>query len=931
MSAPPGETLYLIDAHSLIFQVFHAIANMTSPAGLPTNAVFGFTRDLMYLRNNRKPTHLVCVFDLPGPTFRDKISADYKAHRAPMPDDLQLQIPLIHELLEAMRIPVLGVESYEADDVIATLATQGAKRGMEVFICSSDKDFRQLLSERVRIFSLRKQQAFDREALLKDWGVTPEQVIDYQTLVGDSVDNVKGVPGIGPKTASQLLQQFGTLDNLLARVEEITGKKKENLLAAKDTITTGRQLVRLETAVPMEVTWDAWRVQPWDGPKLLELFRGWGFRGFADQVRASIPEKPAKSKSHKPMQGSLFGEQEDEAGPDGVVKTRWQATYRLVQTAEQLDAFLKELRRQPCVAVDLATTSAAAHGARIVGLAFCWREGEAHYVAVRGPADEAVLPRDSTLEKLRPILEDPAVGKVNQDIKFDWQALRKHGIHLRGVVGDPMVADYLLHAGERSHGMDVLAEKHLQHHVIPISDLLGKGKTQKCMDEVPIAHVTEYAGEGADVAWRLCVRLEPLLQELGFKSLYDDLEVPLIEVLADMEFTGMRLDVPLLQHVSQDMTLELEALEQEIHRLAGQEFNIASVKQLREILFDQLGFKTGKKTAITGAASTDQETLEKLARAGHELPQKLLQHRQIAKLKGTYVDAFPALVNPATGRIHASFNQTVAATGRLSSSDPNLQNIPIRTEQGGQIRQAFLPADGWSLLTADYSQIELRLLAHFCQDEALRQAFAEDRDIHASVSAQVFGVEENAVTSAMRRTAKMVNFGVIYGISAFGLAQRLEITKEEAGGFIDAYFARYPRVLAYQDRLLAECRKDGYVRTILGRRRAINGIRQYSNYKNRNQPEREAINMQIQGSAADLIKIAMVSIHRRLEKENRRAKLLLQIHDELVLEVPPEEVKQVSALVREEMTGALADQVRVPLKVDMGVGPNWLDVEEVRA
>ncbi|MBI3410890.1 MAG: DNA polymerase I [Planctomycetes bacterium] len=954
-----SETLYLIDAYSLIFQVFHALPEMSSPSGLPTNAVFGFTKDLLYLRDERKPTYLLCVFDMPGPTFRDEIYTEYKANRAPMPDDLQLQIPLIRQVLEGVRIPVLGMEGYEADDLIATLARRGAERGMDVYICSSDKDCRQLLSDHVNIFNLRKLEVYDREALLKDWGVTPEQVIDFQTLVGDSVDNVPGVPGIGPKTASKLLQDYKTLENLLAHVSEIPGKKQESLKAATQTIATSRKLVKLATDVPVKEDWEHWRVRPWDGPKLLELFRGFGFARFADMMRASLnaEAKAAGAQAKKrtgAFQGSLFDVVEngelstDVASPENArPQAAWIAKYHLVDTPELFSTFLEELKKQPRFAIDLETTSLQPRNADLVGLAFSWREGEAWYVPVRGPKNDRVLDEDVVLAALRPILESERCGKINQNIKYDWQVLKARGIHVAGVAGDSMVADYLLHAGERSHNMEVLAEKHLQHRVIPISDLIGTGRTQRRMDEVPTARVAQYSGEDADVAWRLCARLEPLLQELSFKKpgnasshdaslqnapsrpslfLYDDLEIPLIEVLGDMEFAGIRLDLPLLARMSGDMAGALVGLEREIHDLAGREFNIASTKQLREVLFEEKGFKRGKKTAILGEASTDQMTLEKLAREGHELPRKLLEQRKIAKLKSTYVDALPALVNERTGRVHASFNQTVASTGRLSSSDPNLQNIPIRSEQGEQIRQAFLPEEGWTLLTADYSQIELRLLAHLCGDAELRRAFALEQDIHARVAAQVFSVEEKDVTSAMRRTAKTINFGVIYGISAFGLAARLEISKDEAAGFIEAYFKKYPRVLAYQEQLLESCRNQGYVSTILGRRRAITGIRFKSSYRGRNQPEREAINMQVQGSAADLIKVAMVQIHRRLKKEQRRARMLLQIHDELVFEVPPEELGDVSTLVREEMTGALSSELTVPLGVDMGVGPNWLDV-----
>ncbi|MCI0379732.1 MAG: DNA polymerase I [Gemmataceae bacterium] len=995
-----NESLYLIDAHSLIFQVFHAIPEMTSPSGLPTNAVFGFTKDLLYLRDEKKPTYLLAAFDVGAPTFRAKIDPQYKANRSPMPDDLQLQIPLIRQVLDAMRIPVLGVPGYEADDVIATLAKRGAERGMDVFICSSDKDLRQLLSDRIKMFNLRKLQIFDRDALQQDWGITPDQVIDFQTLVGDSVDNVKGVPGIGAKTASKLLQDYGTLENLLAHLGEIPGKKQEALRDSSEIIQCSRQLVTLDTQVPVPDDWERWRLREWDAPKLVELFRSLGFQRFANSIKKSrptsevlqtsevaesgslfstlgpseseagddfAPRAPTKDSSNgeltalttqprRLMQGSLFGE-EEEAGfeaPRALPRRKWQAEYHLVDSAEKFECFRKELQRQERIALDVETTSREPRKAQLVGLAFCWKQGEAWYVPLRGPKSDPVLDATATLAALKPILESAKPVKVNQNIKYDLQVLKAHGIDLGGLAGDSMVADYLLHAGERAHGLDILAEKHLGHRMIPIDELIGS-RGQRRLDQVPCAEVAQYAGEDADAAWRLCAKLEPMLEELGFKSsrhtpcavvaadagdgtrsvpttlrgmyLYEDLEIPLIQVLADMEYTGVRLDVSLLERIGADMDVQLQSLEKAIYDLAGREFNIASVKQLRDVLYGEMGFKSAKKTAIMRESSTDQETLEKLAREGHPLPQKLIEQRKIAKLKGTYVDALPALVNEATGRVHASFNQTVAATGRLSSSDPNLQNIPIRSEQGGQIRQAFVPEPGWLLLAADYSQIELRLLAHFCGDETLQQAFADDRDIHAEVAAKVFTVDEEHVTAAMRRAAKTINFGVIYGISAFGLAQRLEIDKDKAAKFIDAYFEKYPRVLAYQDALLENCRKLGFVSTILGRRRTIAGIRPHTSYKGRNQPEREAINMQIQGSAADLIKVAMVKIHRRLHEEKRRARLLLQIHDELVFELPPEEKDAIVKLVEEEMTRALAQEVKVPLKVDVGVGPNWLEVK----
>jgi DNA polymerase-1 len=848
-----------------------------------------------------------------------------------------------------MRVPVLGVPGFEADDVIATIARAASGRGIDVFVCSSDKDCRQLIDDRVRLYSLRKRQEFGRKELLEDWGVTPEQVVDLQTLAGDSVDNVPGVPGIGVKTAAKLLQEWGTLDNVLANVDKVAGaKRQENLRAAVATIPLSRSLVRLKTDVPLEWNWEAWRLHEWDAARLLPLFEQWGFRGFAQQVRAggAISDQRSAISEETPtseplVQGELFPfganvvETNGDASPP-VSSTSpgnsWQATYHLVDTAKKLDKFLRALQKQRRFAVDLETTGLDPLRSEIVGLAFCWQSGEAWYLAVRGPEGKAVLDPHKVLAGLKPILENPEVQKVNQNIKYDRLVLRHHGVTLNGVAGDSMVADYLLHAGERSHNLEELARRYLHHQVIPITDLIGKrGKNQLRMDQVDPARVAEYSGEDADVAWRLCGHLEPLLEATPrLKPLYDDLEVPLIEVLAELEYNGIRLDVPLLERMSADMTRRLGELEKEIYDVAGHPFNIASLPQLRKVLFDELKLPVQRRTGITGEASTDQETLEKLA-PKHPLPRKILEQRAIAKLKGTYVDALPALVNPDTGRVHASFNQTVAATGRLSSSDPNLQNIPIRSEQGGQIRQAFIPAEGWRLLTADYSQIELRMLAHFTGDEALRRAFAEDRDIHSAVAAQIFNVPEGEVTREMRRIAKTVNFGVIYGMSAPGLAQRLGIAREEGARFIDAYFARYPRVLEYQSRLLRDCIANGYVSTILGRRRPFEGIRKESTYQQRNQPEREAINMEIQGSAADLIKLAMLNIHRRLQREQRRSRMLLQIHDELVFETPPDELDAVAALVREEMTTPLERklELRAPLKVDLAGGPNWLDVEEM--
>jgi DNA polymerase-1 len=936
-----NETIYLVDAHSLIFQVFHAIPEMSSPSGLPTNALFGFTRDMLFLRGEKKPDYLVCAFDLPGKTFRDGIFPDYKAHRAPSPVDLDTQIPQIYRLLEAMHIPIVTKEGYEADDVIATIAVAAAKRELNVFVCTNDKDCRQLIDDRVQLFNLRKHTSMDRAALLEDWGVTPEQVVDLQALVGDSVDNVPGVPGIGLKTASTLLQQYQTVDSILANIDRIPGQKRqENLRAAVSTIPLSRRLVRLATDVPVDLNWEGWKVRNWDARTLLALFQEWGFRSFADQVRSQsstldlTPEEPPHVE-REAQQGELFpfgANLSDSVERNGEVR-RANALYHLVDTPEKFGEFRERLCRQTLVAVDVETTDLDPLRSEIVGIAFSWRKDEAYYLPLRAPRGEPALDRDSTLAQLASVLADPKIQKVSQNIKFDLLALRAQRLPVANVAGDPMLADYLLHAGERSHSIDELALRYLNHRVIPITDLIGKnGKKQLSLDQVSAARVAEYSGEDADLAWQLSSLLESKLSAAGLDGLYRDVELPLIEVLAELQYNGISIDVALLNQQSREMVQQLASIEKRIYELAGRSFNIASPRQLREVLFQELNLPAQKRTGITGEASTDQGTLERLAALGHELPKKIIEHRQIAKLRGTYVDALPSLINPNTGRIHASFNQTVAATGRLSSSDPNLQNIPVRTEQGRQIRQAFLPAKGWLLLTADYSQIELRLLAHFCGDEVLRKAFADDHDIHTLVAAQIFGVPEDEVTSDMRRNAKTVNFGVIYGMSAVGLAQRLGIPKPDAGSFIDAYFARYPKVQEYQTRLLQNCRRNRYVSTILGRRREISGIRANSTYHQRSQPEREAINMEIQGSAADLIKMAMLNIFRRFRREEFESRMLLQIHDELVFEVPPAEMEDVVEAVRHEMTTPLEESLRleVPLKVDLASGPNWLDVEETK-
>ncbi len=946
----------------MVFQMFHGIGPMNAPDGRPTNAVFGVTRAIMNLYD-QGAEYLLATFDTPEPTFRVEVSADYKAHRPPPPDDLIIQEPMIDAVLQAMRIPVLKVPGWEADDVMATLAAEAVERGHDVVLCTSDKDCRQLLTDRVSIRNLRKGETLDAARLMADWGVRPDQVVDFQALVGDSVDNVPGVPGCGPKTAAKWLKEYGTLDNLIANADKLGGPKLRDsfkVAVASGDLMRCKTLVKLRTDVPMAMDWEGWKRKDWDGPRLLELFQEFGFHSFAARVRTTLAKSGAKKndevlgvagvvsreatpsalddvsrltdepkpiKKPRPGQPSLFDEL-DADDPFTPRTDNWNATYTLIDTEPAFRTFLKELKEQKRFAIDLETTGLEPVGAWIVGYAISWKAGEGYYLAVRGKGENLLDP-DKTLTALKPILEDPAVAKVNHNIKYDLLVLRANGVNLAGIAGDSMIAHYLLHSGDRTHGLDALTQQYFGHANISITELIGKGKKQITMAEVPTDKAAQYAAEDADAAWRLAEVLEPEVQKEGLRKLYDELEIPLIDVLAELEFNGVLLDLPLLARLGETMGGQAAALEANIHELAGKPFNIGSLKQLQQVLFAELKLPVLKKTGIKGEPSTDSEVLEKLAAMGHELPKTLLSHRKVTKLKNTYVDALPLLVNKATGRVHTSFNQTVTTTGRLSSSDPNLQNIPMRTEQGREIRQAFVARPGWKILTADYSQIELRLLAHFADDPVLKSAFTEGADIHTRVAAEVFKVPESAVTKEQRGIAKMVNFGVLYGMSAAGLSVRLGIDKKTAAQFIDDYFARYPTVLAYQEGVLKRARETGYVGTILGRRRKFDptAIRPRSTFDQRNQAEREAINLEIQGSAADLLKVAMLNIHRRLKAEGKKSLMILSVHDELVFEVPPAELADVAALVRHEMTTAMT--FGVPLQVDVAAGPNWLDVEDV--
>jgi DNA polymerase-1 len=896
-------TFYILDAYSLIFQVFHAIPEMTGPAGQPTQAVFGIFRDVLNILRDRKPDYLAAAFDGAGPVFRSDIFAEYKATRSAMPEDLVPQIPVIRRVLEGFQIPVLLQPGFEADDVIATLAKRGEARGLDVMICTADKDARQLIDDHIKIVNLRKNLVMDKAELAKEWGIRPDQVVDFLSLTGDSVDNVPGVPGIGPGYASTFLKQFDTLDNLLdqARLGLVKGKKGESLKTHRETALQARSLVALRDDIPLEIDWEQFKTSPPDIPVLKELCIECGFHRFLSELGGSSEETPARPTAE------------------------WKADYRVVDTPEAFNSFLAELTNQSKFCVDTETTALDPLRARLVGLAFSWNEGVAYYLPVRGPMGARLLDESTTLKALRPILANPAIEKVGQNIKYDMLALGRVGVEIKGPITDTMILSYLLESGERNHSLDQLSQRFLDHTMIPITDLIGKGKNQIRMDLVDVEKVGHYAGEDADATWRIEGILAPKVVEEGLWDLYANLERPLISVLARMETKGIRVDIGKLEQLSRDFGVELSAIETEIYGLAGRQFNIGSPLQLRQVLFDELGLPSLQKTP-GGERSTAQEVLEELA-TKHPLPALLVRHRQLSKLKSTYLDALPGLTNPDDGRIHASFNQGVAATGRLSSSDPNLQNIPVRTEEGRQIRQAFVAGEpSWKLLTADYSQIELRILAHYSKDPALCRAFAEDHDIHRVVASRIFRVSEADVDSSMRRVAKTVNFGVIYGLSPFGLSSRLGISQGEAAKFIEAYFQEYAGVDAFITRTLESARDSGRVETILGRRRPIVGIKNTTG-RSRNLAERTAVNTVIQGSAADLIKQAMIRIDEALSTGRLKAGMLLQIHDELVFEAPSDEIPALAELVRHEMVNAIP--LSVPLKVDLAAGANWLDVDDL--
>ncbi len=914
---------------------------MTRADGTPVNAVFGFVNMLLKLIEDADAEYVAVIFDRARRTFRNDIYADYKAHRPDPPPELVPQFALTHEAVRAMNIAELGIEGFEADDLIATYVRLARAAGHDVTVVSSDKDLMQLVGPGVAMYDAMKNRAIGPEQVKEKFGVGPERVVDVQALAGDSSDNVPGVPGIGIKTAAQLIEEFGDLDTLLKRAGEIPQTKRREALTlhARDALTS-RELVRLRDDVPVEGGLEVLKKRAPDWAKLLAFLAAQNFRSIAARVASrhnlDLAQLPAAKADKAKIETEKTGQPKaaeprkpTPAAPD--VKS-----YELIQDEPALARWIAEARAAGRVAVDTETTSLDPFRADLVGVSL-GLSGRACYIPLghvgaaaqgaldlgggetpRGDAPKQI-PLKRALEALKPLLADATVLKIGQNIKYDMQVLARHGIGI-APFDDTMLLSYVLEGGLHGHGMDELSLLHLGHTTIKFSDVTGSGKSKITFDRVALDKALAYAAEDADVTYRLHEVLKPRLAADRLVTVYETLERPLIPVLAAMEREGIKVDAGALVGLSEDFAKRLAQLEGDIHRLAGRAFNVGSPKQLGEILFDEMKLEGGEK-AKTGAYVTDAEVLEDLAAEGHELPARALEWRQLAKLKSTYSDALVAEINPATGRVHTSYSQAVASTGRLSSSNPNLQNIPIRTDEGRKIRRAFVAEKGWKLVAADYSQIELRLLAHVASIDALKEAFRQGHDIHAMTASQVFGVPLKGMDGAVRRRAKAINFGIIYGISAFGLARQLGIPREEAARYIETYFERYPGIRDYMERTKAIARRQGFVTTLFGRKCHVRGIND-KNQALRGFAERAAINAPIQGGAADIIKRAMTRFPAALAKTGLKARMLLQVHDELVFEVPAAEVAATGALAKKIMESA-AHLEGVPLVVDVGQGANW--------
>ncbi|MFA6321803.1 MAG: DNA polymerase I [Candidatus Omnitrophota bacterium] len=877
--------LFLIDGNSFCYRAFYAIRALTNSKGRPTNAIYGFVTMLNKIVKENKPDMLAVAFDLKGPTFRHKKYEDYKIQRKPMPDDLVGQMPCIKDVVAAYNIPIFEVQGYEADDVLATLAKKAEAKDIETFIVTGDKDALQIVNSHIKVYSTHKEGLiYDAGKVKEEYGVEPVHMVDIMGLMGDAIDNIPGVKGIGEKTAVELIKEFGSIDGLYENIDKVKGARNRILTENKDMAYLSRELAVLDENVPINIDFKELELKEPDQEKLLGFFKEFEFKSLLKDVT-----------------------------PKGTLKS----TYELVEDEKRFLKIAEELSGLKEFAFDFETTSEDPMLAKLVGVSFSWKVGQAHYV----PMNTSLTP-EKVLKELKPIFENEKIKKIGQNIKYEYIVLANYGIELKGISFDTMVASYVLNPSKLNHNLEDICLEYLSHKMTtPIQELLGKGKTAITMDQVDVKKVSDYCCEDSDVTLRLKNILEKEMSDKGLDKLFNDVEIPLIKVLATIEINGVAIDKDYLDVLSKEMECRLDKLTKEIYEIAGEEFNINSPKQLSKILFEKLKLPIVKKTK-TGI-STNEEVLVKLA-AEHKLPKMLLEYRELAKLKSTYIDSLPELVNPKTARVHASFNQTVTATGRLSSSGPNLQNIPIRTEEGKKIRKAFISSSKDNvLLSADYSQIELRILAHMSGDKQLAKAFKEGLDIHSFTASLVFGIKEDEITSEMRSMAKTVNFGIVYGMSPYGLSQALNIGVDKAKEFIDAYFERYPDVKVYLEGLIKEARDNGFVATILGRRRYIPEINN-PDMRIRQFAERTAINAPIQGSAADVIKVAMIAIDEKLAKNKMETKMILQVHDELVFDVPKNELEKARKIVKEGMEDII--KLKVPVEAHIEVGKNWLEM-----
>ncbi len=880
--------LFLIDGSSYVFRAFYAIGQLSTSKGFPTNAIFGFTSMLLRVLREMSPEYVAVIFDAKGPTFREEIYSDYKANRPAMPQGLEPQIPYIKRIIEAYNIPAIEKEGYEADDVIGTIAKETAKQGVDVIIVTGDKDMLQLVDEHIRTLDTMKNRSFGPREVVERYGVAPGEITDVMALMGDSIDNIPGVPGIGEKTAVALISEYKTLENLLANAEKLPKKKLAQALNRfGEQAKLSKRLATISTDVPLDYNLRDFTSSEPDVEMLKGIFRELEFSKFLKEITG---------------------------------ETLSMEDYHIVTEESRFSNLVGELRGCQGFSFDFETTSRDPMLAEVVGLSFSFAPHRAYYVPVghRYTGVPRQLNKDCVLSQLKPLLEDEKLKKFGQNIKYEYVLLKRNGIELRGIGCDTMVASYLMNPTKHNHNLEEIAREYLDHRMIRYKDVVGSGKKEVTFDRVDLQSAKDYACEDSDVTFLAShILLSKLEGGEGLKDLFNEVEIPLIEVLAQMEMNGVRINRSLLEEMSKEFEIKLASIADRIYLLAGEQFNINSSQQLARILFEKLKLPRVKRTK-TGA-STDTEVLTKLAHQ-HDLPGEILAYRSLSKLKSTYIDALPKLINPQTGRVHTSYNQTVTATGRLSSSDPNLQNIPIRSQEGKRIRQAFIPEEGWLMLSADYSQIELRILAHLTGDSTLREAFQREEDIHAHTASNIFGVSLEDVTPEMRRQAKVINFGIIYGMSAFGLGKELDIEPKTASAYIEGYFEKYKGVREYIDSSLRESREKGYVTTLFGRRRYLPEINS-SNQIARNAAERTAINTPIQGTAADLIKVAMIHINRRLKDLKLSIKMVMQVHDELVFECPEGELEQASRIVREGMEGAM--ECSVPLRVSIARGRNW--------